>query len=77
MVTLNHRYETYMRFHLAPFYLFLDDLKRSSQGHIFSIGCVAKSLQDKHIVIIPSPIRGWDSAVVWFDVHYYSSSSVL
>ena len=26
--------KSYMRFHLAPFYLFLDDLKRSTQGHI-------------------------------------------
>ena len=41
-----------MRFHLAPFYLFLDDLKRSNQHHIFLMGCILKTVQYKHIVTI-------------------------
>ena len=37
-----------MRFHLAPFYLFLDDLKRSNQRQIFSMGCISKTVTIKH-----------------------------
>ena len=34
------------------FYLSLDDLKRSDQRHIFSMGCISKTVQEKHIVTI-------------------------
>ena len=55
MVTLNHGYfilliKSYIIFHL-PFYLFLDDPKRSNQRHIFSMGRISKTVQDKHITI--------------------------
>ena len=40
-----------MGFHLAAFPLFLDDLKRSNQGHIFSMGCISKPVQDKQILL--------------------------
>ena len=40
---------SHMGFHLPPFCLFLDDLKRSNQRNIFSVGCISKSVQDKHM----------------------------
>ena len=50
LLIMDISYKSYMRFLLAPFYflliLFVDDLKRSHQGHIFSMGCISETVQD-------------------------------